>query len=374
MSQALSSIISALALLLQSGESLHTAPPEPPAAEVNPYHQNGVYLHQQSAAQEEVVQSVIDTLHDVGGTAVVFDVKGYHVYFQTKDATVAEEGDMIMPLYDLPAVVKQLKDAGIYTIARYVAVKDQRFGDVFPETRLSDPVTGRRLPTEWVEPAHPKVLEYNRQVLKEVALSGVDEINLDYIRYPSSFVDTLGQMPLEEKIGNIEKFIFTAKDAIAEAGTETKLGLSTFAILGWHYDINLQTLAQDVIRFAPNVDVISPMAYPQTFSYAGNYYVQGYHPGPRNYWLVYRTLQGYKEMLGDNWYKLRPWIQGYYMSVSEIKDEVRAVYDNDLCGFTVWSAGNYYDNYYGAMRGDMPEQPERCASNSMGPISSLSNE
>lgn len=361
MSDALSSLFIALSLLLQSGQALHSAAPESPLV-VNPYFQNGVYLHQNSAANDEVVQSVIDTLAEHGGTAVVFDVKGYHVYFQTENATVAEEAGMVLPLYDLSAVVQKLKTAGVYTIARYVAVKDQRLGEVFPETRLSDPVTGRRLPTEWIQPAHPTVLSYNSQVIKEVAESGVDEINLDYIRYPSNFTTTLGQFPLEEKIGHIETFIRMARKAIEDAGTDTKLGLSTYAILGWHYDLNLQTLAQDVVRFAPLVDVISPMAYPQTFSEAGGYYAPGVNPGSRNYWLVYRTLSGYKELLGEDWYKLRPWIQGYYMNTQGILDQMQAVYDNDLCGFTVWSAGNYYDNYYSAIARDTVTPPERCAS------------
>lgn len=368
MSEALSSLLVALSLLLQSGQGLHEAPSRPPRV-LNPYYQNGVYLHQQSVANSDVIQSVIDTLVDVGGTTVVFDVKGYHVYFQTENATVAQENGMVLPLYDLPEVVQRFKDAGLYTIARYVAVKDQRLGDVIPETRLSDPVTGRRLPTEWIQPAHPIVLDYNYHVLKEVAASGVDEINLDYIRYPSNFVNTLGQFPLEEKIGHIETFIRNAKEAIAEAGTPTKLGLSTYAILGWNYEINLQTLAQDVVRFAPLVDVISPMAYPQTFSVHGSYYAQGKHPGPRNYWLVYRTLDGYKELLGEHWYKIRPWIQGYYMTSQGIKDQVRAVYDANLCGFTVWSAGNHYDNYYSAMQGDMPAVPERCEDGFIAPLS-----
>ena len=188
---------------------------------------------------------------------------------------------------------------------------------------------------------------------------------MDYIRYPSNFVDTLGQFTLEEKIGHIETFIRMARQAIDDAGASTKLGLSTYAILGWHYDINLQTLAQDVVRFAPLVDVISPMAYPQTFSIHGDYYIPGVHQGPRNYWLVYKTLRGYKELLGENWYKIRPWIQGYYMTTQGILDQMKAVYDNDLCGFTVWSAGNHYENYYSAVAKGTVLPPERCAS---GPL------
>jgi hypothetical protein len=118
----------------------------------------------------------------------------------------------------------------------------------------------------------------------------------------------------QEKADRVEKFVTMAREAIDECGNgSTRLGLSTYAILGWAYDINVATLGQDVVRFAPLVDIISPMAYPATFT-SPEYYIPGKSKGSRDYWLVYRTLTGYAELLGpEHQDKIRPWIQGYYV-------------------------------------------------------------
>jgi len=88
------------------------------------------------------------------------------------------------------------------------------------------------------------------------------------------------------------------------------------------------------------------MAYPSTFA-IGAYYDPAKHPRSRMYYLVYQTLKGYAELLGEEHAsKLRPWIQGYYITNKDMRDEIDAVYDAGACGFTVWSAGNYYDILY----------------------------
>lgn len=336
-------------LLLQQAALSEYAP-----SFMHPYNQRGVYLHANSVADPELVENAL------GNDAIVFDVKEDYVYFQTESA------EIVFPLYNLKDFVDQLHENGIYAIARYVVANDKLLGQLYPETRLSNPVTGAPLPTRWVNPGHEKVLSYNRAILREVVQSGVDEINLDYIRYPSDFVDTLSQVPLEEKIANVEAFVLMAREVIDEEGADTLLGISTYAILGWHFDANLQTLAQDVPRFAKYVDVISPMAYPQTFSTAGAYYDPAIHPGSREYWLVYHTLTGYRELLGDDAYKLRPWIQGYSLTPQQIRDEIQAVYDAGLCGYTVWSARNLYGPYYAAYRQTADRIPELCITKTDG--------
>jgi hypothetical protein len=149
-----------------------------------------------------------------------------------------------------------------------------------------------------------------------------------------------------------------ARRAIDTVGQGTKLGISTYAILGWQYEENIRTLGQDITRFAPFVDVISPMAYPQAFSTAGGYFDPAIHPRSRMYWLVYRTLDGYKNILGQHAWKLRPWIQGYYVSRGDMTEQIAAVYDSGLCGFTVWSASNYYQPLYSSLR--YTDIPDRC--------------
>jgi len=320
----------------------------------------GVYMNIQNVKDPDRAIAMLKDLKKRGFSTVVFDVKDTHVYFEPVHKGIAREANVVLPLYDLRAFVIEARRQGIYTIARYVAVKDFSLGEGIPETRLQNPVTHEPLDTEWVDPSNETVLEYNRQLITEVALAGVDEINLDYIRYPSDNVTALSQIKTTEKAAHLEEFLRMAREAIDTVGYDTKLGISTYAIVGWYFESSIKNIAQDVVRFAPYVDIISPMAYPSTFA-VGAYFDPAIHPRSRMYYLVKHTLDEYKELLGpEHAWKLRPWIQGYSASPYEITEEMDAVYAAGFCGFTVWSVGNYYDSLYTAFRNWHTPLPEHC--------------
>jgi len=317
----------------------------------------GVYLKPESTANESFFLQTLDQLSAAGGSALVFDVKGAYVYFQTS-SSLAAQYSLVKPLFELPSIISMAKQRGLYTIARLVAANDPLLGAREPAVRIRHPQTGTAVGSAWVDLSNPTVLEYNSQVIRDLVAAGVDEVNIDYIRYPTEYAQWQIGLTREEKVERIEKFVQMARRTIDEYGPETKLGLSTYAILGWHYDINVNAIGQDIVRFAPLVDVISPMAYPSTFK-EGAYYNPAVHPRSRPYYLVYRTLQGYAELLGEEHaHKLRPWIQAYYMTQKDLRDEMDAVFDAGACGFTCWSAGNHYDHVYAVLQ-DV-ETPDRC--------------
>lgn len=349
-------LIAALVTLLAPGKITNAEISDPLLAQ----RAQGVYLNISNVKNEDTLLSLMEHVKEQGLTTIVFDIKEKYVYFNSSHGKLAKDAGLVLSLYDLHLLIAEAKKQGIYTIARYVAVKDKALGDTIPSTRIKHPLTGARLDSEWVEPSHKTVLEYNRQLITEVAASGVDEINLDYIRYPTDNISALSHMSTAEKIVHLEAFVRMARRAIDTVGYDTKLGISTYAILGWYYESSLVNTAQDVKRFAPFVDVISPMAYPGTFA-EGAYFNPDLHPRSRMYYLVNRTLEGYKEVLGEEHaWKLRPWIQGYYASPNDMVDQMDAVYAAGLCGFTVWSQGNYYDSLYkGYAKWDTPV-PEHC--------------
>ncbi len=100
------------------------------------------------------------------------------------------------------------------------------------------------------------------------------------------------------------------------------------------------------------------MAYQQTF---GDTYNSPSASMSREYYLVKRTLDGYKKMLDEVGYQgaIRPWIQGYYISGQNMRNEIQAVYDAGMCGFQVWNANNNYGQTFAGME-NPPEKPERC--------------
>ena len=347
-----------------SSEAPSTEPPTPPVAVPAPLfprsdNKVGVYLTASSVSRTKFFDETVDKLLAASGSALVMDVKGGTVLFHSA-APMANDLELVKPFYELPDIIRQLHERNIYVIGRFVAIKDAGFTEKKPETKIRHPKSGVVLSETWVDPSNDTAIEYNMQVVCELAAAGIDEINLDYIRFSTAQFGALGVYSGKEKADRVEKFIKATRETINRCGVNTKLGLSTFAILGWNYPVNVETLGQDVVRFAPLVDVISPMAYPATFT-SPEYYIPGKNPGPRNYYLVYRTLTGYANLLGpDHAHKIRPWIQGYGVTAKDVTDEMRAVYDAGYCGFTVWNAGNNYSQTFKAISTDKL-RPLRCS-------------
>jgi len=341
---------------LKNRPVLHSAAPT--RLQPTVLNQRGVYLGAVNVARAEFLDGTLQSLKETAGSAVIFDVKGGGVLYRS-GAPMAMDLSLVRSIYDLPAVIEKLHAQGFEVIGRFVAIKDEAFTLKRPDTRVKHPVTGRVLNQTWIDPSNDDAIAFNMQVICELAAAGMDEINLDYIRFSTAEVGALSVLSGEEKADRVEKFIRAARDTIDRCGPKTRLGLSTYAILGWQYDANVETLGQDVVRFAPFVDVISPMAYPATFA-VGAYYNPAKHPRSRMYYLVYRTLEGYKELLGpEHSWKIRPWIQGYGVTTKNMADQIDAVYDAGSCGFLVWNAMNNYSPTYAAMGIQVP--PSHCA-------------
>jgi hypothetical protein len=333
-----------------------TPVPETPAVRAD--NKVGVYLTANSVGREKFFKETVDEIIASGGSAIIFDVKGSRVYFHSA-APAANEIGLVAPAYELPSVIQYAREKGLYVMGRLVAIKDDGITGKRPETRVRDPKGTRVLSQTWVDPSNELAVRYNTEVVCELAAAGIDEINLDYIRFSTADFGALSVYSGSEKADKVEVFIKAVREAIDRCGPDTKLGLSTYAILGWNYPVNLETLGQDFVRFAPHVDIISPMAYPATFTSAG-YYVPGKHPRSRMYWLVYRTLTGYQELLGpEHAHKIRPWIQGYGVTKKDMREQIDAVYAAGACGYQVWNAGNNYAPTYAAMK-EESTRPERC--------------
>jgi hypothetical protein len=338
-------------------EEFHAAAVDAATSNLRTLRAVGPYLASTSIARDDFFGQIADHIaKSEEHPAVIFDVKGTYVYFETTSPT-AKSLHRVDAKYDLPKVLAALKERGIYTMARFIALKDPGLAGVAPEAQIHNPKTGVSVGDVWVDGSNATTLGYNMEVLQDLVDAGIDEVNFDYIRFPTEY--SLAQVGLtkEEKIEKVETFLKAARELVNKAGGKTKLGISTYAIIGWNYDVNVEYLGQDVVRFAPLVDVISPMAYPASFA-ENAYYTPGVNPRSRMYYLVYRTLTGYREELGADAWKLRPWIQGYSVTAKDMREEIDAVYDAGACGFTVWNASNNYAPTFGAI--DAWDEPKDC--------------
>lgn len=340
-----------------------TPPPVPerkiahPATRNGPHPEHGVFLTTSSAADDAFMEDTMRRIADIAHPALVIDIKGSNVYIPS-GAPMATEMGLVRPIVKLPVIVEEAHRKGIAVIGRYIALKDPSLASRKPETQIRHPLRSRSVGNLWVDGENATTLQYNREILEELVTSGIDEINFDYIRYPTEYAQTDIRLSGKEKAEHIGAFLRMARDVIDVSGRDVKLGISTYAILGWNFPVNFEAVGQDIPEFAKIVDVISPMAYPSTFA-MNAYYDPARDNGSRMYHLVWKTIMGYRELVGpENVHKIRPWIQGYGVTEKNMHDQIQAAFDAGACGFTVWNASNAYGPAYKAM-GSM-QMPEHC--------------
>lgn len=335
--------------------------PETPvhsAAPLPPNDQRGVFLTPSSASDDDFLEETMMEMEKYPHPALVIDVKGSHVYFPS-GAAMAHELKLVKPIVELPGIIEEAHRRGITVIGRYIALKDPSLSSRKPETQIRYPLRSRSVGNVWVDGQNTTTLQYNREILEDLVTTGIDEINLDYIRYPTEYAPSEIGLTGAEKSEHILAFLKMARDVIDTSGRPLKLGISTYAILGWNFPVNFESVGQDIPEFTKIVDVISPMAYPATFA-PNAYYNPGRDKGSRMYHLVWKTIMGYRALVGEeNVHKIRPWIQGYGVTEKNMRDQIQAVFDAGACGFTVWNASNAYAPAYKAM-GKM-QVPTTCS-------------
>src|SRR5690606_24890327 len=92
-------------------------------------------------------------------------------------------------LKNVEGMLAELKARGVYTIARIVVFKDNVLARTRPDLAVVDTRTGKpwvdRENLASVDPFREEVWRYNVAIAKEAIRKGFDEIQFDYVRFPT---------------------------------------------------------------------------------------------------------------------------------------------------------------------------------------------
>ncbi|MGH7360734.1 MAG: putative glycoside hydrolase, partial [Candidatus Methylomirabilales bacterium] len=201
---------------------------------------------------------------------------------------------------------------GIYTIARIVTFKDPILAAARPEWAVLDERTGEPwIDNEglaWMDPFRPEVWAYVIAVAKEAAEKGFDEIQFDYIRFPTDgrIQHALYSRPpdLPERMAAINGFLAEAAAALKPLGVFVAADVVGYTL--WRTDDT--GIGQRIEDMARHLDVLSPMVYPSSYHLG----IPGYrysvaHP----YEIVYHSLVRGRERLRGSPVRIRPWLQDF---------------------------------------------------------------
>lgn len=285
------------------------------------------------AAASEVNALVLDTRNEAG------------VIFHATDVDEANEIGAVQAFYNAEELIADMDAAGLYKITRIVTFQDNPLARARPELAAIDTSTGKPWLSNrgfrWLDPTNRDSWKLALDLADEACELGFDEIQFDYVRFPSDGdISTLSfkeEYTEEVRVATITAFLEEAHSRLNPQGCAVAADI--FAItLESSWD---EGIGQSPAALSQVIDVLSPMIY--TYTYGPGW--KGYD-NPNNYpvEIVSGALDaGIPKLVGFSIY--RPWIQTWQLNAAEIIAVQNVAETRDL-GWMIWSANSQYDDSF----------------------------
>ena len=338
---------------LESGTAEIEPSDRPSARFPRPTHIRGIYLNGWTAGSGGRRGRLIDMARRTELNTFVIDIKdatGYVSHHSKVPLANAVGATGEIRIRDLPALLNQLEEAGIYPIARIVVAKDPLLAEGRPDLAIQDSAGGAWLDqkeVKWLNLHHPEVWDYHVQLAKEVIRAGFPEIQWDYVRFPDAPEGLLSQAVYPESGGRtkaqaVRGFLGYSREILGAEGAQVTadvFGVTT----SYSRDVGIGQLWES---FIDRVDVALPMVYPSHY-WTGSY---GYKtPNAYPYEIVRRALRDAvrRSAAVEGAGATRPWLQDFTLGepaygAPEVRAQIQATYDAGIQEWILWNPGSRY--------------------------------
>ena len=313
-----------------------------------------VYMSACAASASSFRDSIVPLIEDTELNAVVIDIKDYSgsISFATGDSRfdkLLKKGCFVP---DMREFIASLHAKGIYVIGRITVFQDPQMANARPDLAVQ-----KKDKTVWKDFKGLSFIDVGASEFWDyiVALgvssykAGFDELNFDYIRFPSDGNMNDIYYPLSEerlladpdfgKAHVLEEFFSYLKDHLA--GTGVVISADLFGMTTTNTDdLNI---GQVLERALPYFDYIAPMVYP---SHYPKTFLNLQNPAAHPYEVVKFSLDSAVTRASTTSQKIRPWLQDFDLGAVYTKEMVRAqiqaTYDAGLTSWMLWDAANTY--------------------------------
>jgi len=313
----------------------------------------GIYVNRYSIGCRKMTR-LLNKLIALGGNTVILDGKDMsgELSYPSRVNLAREIGATAHIIITDPArLFHHLHKRGVHVGVRLVLFYDPLLAANRPHLAVRSLTTGEPWTENgkraWVDPSDPTVQRYNLDIAMELAKMGADEIQFDYIRFPT-MGDTrdAGYSFDQEKLSKhqvITSFLAQARKELAPY--KVLLSIDVFGVMGWDRPDDVRMTGQKIEHLAQHCDVISPMIYPSHFYGPFESIAE---PGDHPFLIVSETCERFSMLLRDKEVILRPWIQAFPWGTTTfgeeyVVDELLALSQSETRGWLFWSAGNAYD-------------------------------
>ncbi len=332
----------------------------------SPEYMEGIYVTSYTAFSKGF-DSLLDSAKAAGINSVVFDLKDMNgtVFCKVPDKYKTIEHDW-RKFLNVKKTVKKIHDRGMYAIGRvvmfhniHVATNDSIYcpsdsiGRRWVESNVKGP--------SWLDSSNPEVQRDLKNLVSYFAQTGIDEIQMDYIRFPTQGnldnarfyfqAEEAGKQVLDslyvprQKPDIITEFVKDISNICRQ--NNVCLTADVFAIIAWQSERDIQNTGQNLKRMTKHLQRIHPMIYSSHFN--SNF---AYRENVENepYQIVYTCGKQIMDHT-DPKCKVIPYIQAnnWHVNYTEhyINAQIEAVHNLGCEGYILWNAEN---NYYRTLR------------------------
>jgi len=328
-----------------------------------PVKAKGIYLTFEGITK--LFDQIMKLIDQTELNTVIIDVKDDegNITFAMNGPLIDEYKTSWGAIPDIKEAVGRLKEHDVYIIARIVSFKDQNLGKKRPDLLLhmkDGTVYKDRAGGLWLDPFRKEALNYLVEIAKNCAEAGFDEVNFDYIRYPTdgliSNIDlsTGGALPTGEaktKIDAVTEAVIYLCENIKPMGLFVSADVFGGIITSVPDQRNVGQVYSELSKY---LDYICPMIYP---SHYGNGYYGVQYPDTQPYTIVYKALADSAKALDgidEGEYDkaiVRPWLQDFTASylrhyivygAKEVRTQIEAAYDAGYQQWFLWNAAMKY--------------------------------
>ena len=314
-----------------------------------------LYLTAYSAGNSKKINEIIKLIDETELNSIVIDIKDY-------------SGNVLFSrLGDVKKLIKKLHQHKIYVIARQTVFQDPVLAKEKSEWAIKD-VNGVSTSSldglwhdknglTWVDPSIKDVWSYNLAIARKAIALGFDEINFDYVRFPSDGDLSRAVFASEKlKVDVMRDFFKYLSNKLSNEPVWISIDMFGF-VMEKHYGLSIGQRLEDAVDY---VDFICPMMYP---SHYPNGYLGFDNPAEHPTEIIENGMQKGLPYFKNNpsagstsspqdgaqgkRAKVRPWIQAFdmgavYKDGVRIREQIDAIEKYSDAGWMMWNAGNNY--------------------------------
>jgi hypothetical protein len=266
-----------------------------------------------------------------------------NVSFLRGAPAIARKDGAARNYFNLRSVVRRAHAAGIYLIGRVVSFEDPITATAHPALaihRSDGSLWHTAGGLAWLNPYNRTAWKYDVDVGVAAAKAGFDEIQFDYVRFPSdgdlSLIRFPGPHP-QSKNATVPAYLRYARSRIHPFGA--RISADVFGLSATN-ELGIGQHPSDVGRI---VDALYPMTYPSHYT-AGEFNLPDPNAAPGA--TVLFSLRDFRDKVPLNHAVLIPWLQDFSLyrtyTPGDVAQQIQAARMMHTGGFMLWNAAGVY--------------------------------